>query len=308
MNFSLNTFNPPWSFTLYHKVNMKIIRAEYLGMCFGVKDAIALALDTAEREPLTILGDLVHNEAVLAGMSARGIRLVQQPADVATHTVMVTAHGASERRLKEIRGRGLNVMEATCPLVQVAHRSLNRLVREGFHPVIIGQRDHVEVRGMTGDLDVFDVVLNEDDVAKLGERPRFGVVAQTTQPIDRVRRLVGLLRERFPKSDVRFVDTVCQPTKQRQNAAVELAQKSDVVVVIGGAHSNNTHELVITCSRFCARVHHIQSAADLREDWFQAADAVGITAGTSTPDSVIAAVEKALGALAGREFSQAIRR
>ncbi len=122
---------------------------------------------------------------------------------------------------------------------------------EGFHPVIIGKRDHVEVRGMTEDLDEFDVVLSEADVASLRERPRFGVIAQTTQPIDRVRQLVRLIRERFPESEVRFIDTVCQPTKQRQNAAVELAQKCDVVIVIGGAHSNNTHELVKTCSRFC---------------------------------------------------------
>ena len=151
--------------------------------------------------------------------------------------------------------------------------------------------------------------LDEEDVARLGERPRFGVVAQTTQPIDRVRQLVGLIRERFPESEVRFIDTVCQPTKQRQNAAIELAQKCDVVVVIGGAHSNNTHELVKTCSRFCARVHHVQTAADLREEWFCAEDTVGITAGTSTPDSVIAAVEKALGMPgATREFFQAIRK
>ena len=163
---------------------------------------------------------------------------------------MVTAHGASERVINETRGRGLNVLEATCPLVHVAHRSLARLVREGFHPVIIGRRDHVEVRGLTGDLDVFDVVLDEEDVAKLCERPRFGVVAQTTQPIDRVRHLVRLIRERFPRSEVCFIDTVCQPTKQRQNAAIELAHKCDVVVVIGGAHSNNTQELVKTCSRF----------------------------------------------------------
>ncbi|HEV2438401.1 MAG TPA: 4-hydroxy-3-methylbut-2-enyl diphosphate reductase [Verrucomicrobiae bacterium] len=287
---------------------MKIIRAEHLGMCFGVKDAIALALNTAEREPLTVLGDLVHNETVVAELRTRGVRVAQLPEDINTHTVMVTAHGASERAMAETRRRGLKVVEATCPLVHVAHRAVARLVGEGFHPIIIGKRDHVEVRGLTGDLDVFDVVLSEDDVAKLGERPRYGVVAQTTQPIDRVRQLVGLLRERFPGSDVRFVDTVCQPTKQRQNAAVEVAQRCDVVVVIGGAHSNNTHELVKTCSRFCARVHHVQTAADLCEDWFRAADVVGITAGTSTPDSVIAAVEKALGVLAGREFSQAIRR
>ena len=279
---------------------MKIIRAEHLGMCFGVRDAIALAVETAGREPLTILGDLVHNETVLAELRARGIRIEQQPASVNTQTVMVTAHGASERALNKARGRGLNVLEATCPLVHVAHRSLRKLVDEGFHPVIIGKRDHVEVRGMTEDLEEYDVVLCEADVASLPEQSKFGVIAQTTQPIERVRQLAQLIRERFPNSDVRFVDTVCQPTKQRQGAAIELAQKSDVVIVIGGAHSNNTHELVRTCSRFCARVHHVQTAEGLREEWFSSADTVGITAGTSTPDMVIAAVETKL-----RQFAAA---
>ena len=289
---------------------MKIIRAEHLGMCFGVRDAITLALKQAESEPLTILGDLVHNETVLAELRAQGIRLAQQPSGVGTRTVMVTAHGASECAKAEARQHGLNVLEATCPLVHAAHRALARLVREGCYPVIIGQRDHVEVRGMTGDLDAFDVVLDGADVAKLCERPRFGVVTQTTQPVDRVRQLVRLIRERFPKSVVCFIDTICQPTKQRQNAAIELAQKCDVVIVIGGAYSNNTQELVRTCSRFCARVHHVQTAADLRDEWFCADDAVGITAGTSTPDSVIVAVEKAVSALAANngEYSRAISR
>jgi 4-hydroxy-3-methylbut-2-enyl diphosphate reductase len=152
----------------------------------------------------------------------------------------------------------------------------------------------VEVRGMTEDLGEFDVVLGEEDVAKLQERPRFGVISQTTQPIEKVRRLVQLIRERFPQSEVRFVDTVCQPTKQRQSAAMEIAQKSDVVIVIGGAHSNNTHELVKTCAQFCARVHHVQTAADLQSEWFFADDVVGITAGTSTPDKLINEVEQQL--------------
>ena len=266
---------------------MKIIRAEHLGMCFGVRDAIALALATAGREPLTILGDLVHNETVLAELRARGIRIEQRSADVKTQTMMVTAHGTSERALHEARARGLHVLEATCPLVHVAHRSLAKLVSEGFHPVVIGKRDHVEVRGMTEDLDEFDVVLGEGDVTMLRERPRFGVIAQTTQPIEKVRRLVQLMRERFPKSEVNFIDTVCQPTKQRQSAAAELAQQCDAVVVIGGMHSNNTHELVKTCSRFCSRVHHVQTADELRTEWFLTSDIVGITAGTSTPDALI---------------------
>ncbi len=273
---------------------MKIIRAEHLGMCFGVRDAIALAMETAEHEQLTILGDLVHNEAVLAELRTKGIRFQRKSADVDTHTVMVTAHGASERTLNVARQRGLNVLEATCPLVRLAHHSLAKLVAKGFHPVIIGKRDHVEVRGMTEDLDKFDVILDDADVARLRERPRFGVIAQTTQPIEKVRQLVHLMRECFPNSEVRFVDTVCQPTKQRQSAAVELAHKCDVVVVIGGIHSNNTHELVKTCAKFCPRVHHVQAAGDLRPEWFNAGETVGITAGTSTPDTVINAIEQSL--------------
>jgi len=273
---------------------MKILRAEHLGMCFGVRDAIALALDTAKREPLTILGDLVHNETVLTELRARGISFQNEAQAVATPTVMITAHGASEKRQQSARERGLRVLEATCPLVHVAHRAVTKLVADGFHPVIIGQKNHVEVRGLTEDLAEFDVVLSAEEVRQLRERPRFGVATQTTQPVERVRELVQLLRNTFPRSEVRFIDTVCRPTKQRQSAALELAQRCDVVIVIGGAHSNNTHELVKTCGRFCSRVHHVQTAADLRTDWFFTDDTVGITAGTSTPDEVIQQVEERL--------------
>ena len=277
---------------------MKIIRAEHLGMCFGVRDAIVLAVKQSESEPITVLGDLVHNETVLAELRERGIQFQNDAREVATDTVMITAHGASMRRLNAVRERGLNVLSATCPLVHVAHRAVKQLVREGFHPVIIGKRDHVEVRGLTEDLAEFDVVLGEHDVLQLKWRPRFGVAAQTTQPIEKVRHLAGSIRRRFPNSEVRFVDTVCQPTKQRQNAAVELAEKSDVVIVIGGKHSNNTHELVKTCRRHCARVHHVQTAMDLRPEWLVEASTIGITAGTSTPDHIVDEVERGIRELA----------
>ena len=211
---------------------IKIIRAAHLGMCFGVRDAISLALDESSRRPLTILGELVHNESVLAELRAR------------------------------------------------------------FHPVIIGKRDHVEVRGLTGDLKEFDIVLTEADIAQLIKRPRFGIAAQTTQPVEKVCRLATLIQRRFPGSEVRFIDTVCQPTKQRQTAAIKLAQQSDVVLVIGGQHSNNTRELAATCQTYCPRVHHIQSAGDIRAEWFEGARIVGITAGTSTPEWTIDAVEQ----------------
>jgi 4-hydroxy-3-methylbut-2-enyl diphosphate reductase len=260
-------------------------------MCFGVRDAIDLAVERAGAAPLTILGDLVHNDAVLAGLRSRGIASAQDAARVTTRTVMVTAHGASERSLARTRALGLDVVDATCPLVHVAHRAVQALVRDGYHPVIVGQRDHVEVRGMTEDLEAFDVVLDEADVLALAPRPRLGVAAQTTQPIDKVRRLVACIRERFPDADVRFSDTVCRPTKQRQAAAIDLARRADVVIVVGGASSNNTRQLVATCSLYCSRVHHVQTDADLCAGWFRDCATVGLTAGTSTPDDVVDRVE-----------------
>jgi 4-hydroxy-3-methylbut-2-enyl diphosphate reductase len=276
---------------------MRIIRAAHLGMCFGVRDAIALALEHADAGPLTILGDLVHNPTVLGALEAKGIAVAQDVALVTTPTVMVTAHGTSGRTLARTRALGLDVVEATCPLVDVAHRAVLSLARDGYHVVIVGQRDHVEVRGLTGDLDDFDVVLSEEEVFALEEHPRLGIAAQTTQSIEKVRHLVGLIRMRFPHSEVRFLDTVCKPTKERQSAAVEMARESDVVIVVGGRSSNNTRELVKTCAAYCARVHHVETDADVRPEWFDGVNVVGLTAGTSTPDEVIDRVEATLRAV-----------
>lgn len=270
---------------------MRILRAAQLGMCFGVRDAITLALEHAGSGPLTILGELVHNPAVLSALHAKGASIAHDVALVDTPVVMVTAHGTSERTLARTRALGLTVVEATCPLVRVAHHAVAALVRDGCHVVIVGQRDHVEVRGLTGDLDCFDVVLDERDVLALEEHPRYGVAAQTTQPIEKVQHLVDAIRRRFPQSDVQFVDTVCKPTKERQSAAIEMAQQADVVVVVGGRSSNNTRELVNTCSRYCDCVYHVENDADVCVEWFGAAEVVGLTAGTSTPDDVIDRVE-----------------
>lgn len=272
---------------------MRILRATHLGMCFGVRDAIALAHEHAAAGPLTILGDLVHNPAVLGALATKRIAVVQDAAQATTGTVMVSAHGAAERTIARTRALGFAVVEATCPLVRVAHRAVAALARDGYHIVIVGQADHVEVRGLTGDLEdgTFDVVLTDEDVRVLDGHPRLGVAAQTTQPIERVRHIVTLVRQRFPASDVRFIDTVCKPTKDRQSAAVDIARQADVVVVVGGRSSNNTRELVRTCAEHCSRVHHVETAAELDPHWFDGAALVGLTAGTSTPDDVIDAVE-----------------
>jgi 4-hydroxy-3-methylbut-2-enyl diphosphate reductase len=211
--------------------------------------------------------------------------------------VLITAHGASEKRLKQARQRGFHLTETTCPLVHFAHDSLKKLISEGSFPVIIGQKNHVEVLGITEDLNEFAVVLNEKDITLMPKRSHYGIIAQTTQPTDRVYGLVNLIRKRFPQSGVQFEDTICRPTKQRQSAAENLARKCSIVIVIGGSNSNNTQELVRTCSRFCNQVHKIQHAGQLNEAWFNKPGVVGITAGTSTPDATINQVEEKINKL-----------
>ena len=282
--------------TLSDKVKLTVLRAGHMGMCFGVRDAIALANGVIKQRPLTVLGELVHNAKVQGDLQDRGVRFEDSPQAVATQTVMITAHGASNRARARLRGEGLQIQDATCPLVHYAHKQVQKLASAGYHPVIIGRHGHVEVRGLTEDLVRCDVVLSEEDIDNLDPHSRFGVVAQTTQPIARVRRLVEYLQARFPDSGVRFVDTVCQPTKQRQHAAEQLARESDVVLVIGGKNSNNTCELVRTCRQFCERVHHVQGPEDVRIEWINDMDTLGITAGTSTPDELIDSVERRVNA------------
>jgi 4-hydroxy-3-methylbut-2-enyl diphosphate reductase len=277
--------------TLQHKVKLTVLRAKHMGMCFGVRDAIHMAKRVGRARPLTILGQLVHNPKVLEDLKVQGVQFEDKPEAVETKVAMISAHGASERARIRARSEGLQLRDATCPLVHFAHKQIKELVKIGYHPVVIGRHGHVEVRGLTEDLAQVDVVLSEKDIDLLEFQPRFGVVAQTTQPIARVRELVEYLQVRFPESKVQFVDTVCQPTKQRQSAAEELARKSDMVLVVGGANSNNTRELCRTCAKYCDRVHHVQGPGDIRIEWLMEVNTLGITAGTSTPDAQIDAVE-----------------
>ena len=267
-------------------------------MCFGVRDAINFARSKVAEHPITVMGELVHNTSVLDDLKKRGVRFKDKPEQVETKSAMITAHGASNRVRNRAKMAGLKISDATCPLVHYAHQQLRKLADAGCHPIIIGRRGHVEVRGLTEDLVSCDVVLNKADIDALAVYPSYGVMAQTTQPISRVRILVDYLQIRFPHAEVRFVDTVCQPTKQRQQAAVELAKQSDVVLVVGGANSNNTQELARTCGRFCERVYHVQGPDDLRAEWLPNTGTLGITAGTSTPDELIDAVESRVHELA----------
>ncbi|MCX7872503.1 MAG: 4-hydroxy-3-methylbut-2-enyl diphosphate reductase [Verrucomicrobiae bacterium] len=273
---------------------MNIIRADHYGMCFGVKNAIALAKRISGESELTILGELVHNDFVLNELRRRGIQFANEVHEIKTKKVMITAHGASDCVINRLKDGGFDVVEATCPLVKYAHKAVKKFVEEGFFPVVVGKPEHVEVRGIVGDLGEYAVILTREDVDNLPQKKKYGVLSQTTQPVSRVLELIGLIRERFSGAEIRFVDTVCAPTKQRQIAAVEIAKRSDVVVVVGGKKSNNTAELTRTCLKFCKHVYQVETATDLVLDWFNGVCTVGITAGTSTPDEVVDDVERTI--------------
>jgi 4-hydroxy-3-methylbut-2-enyl diphosphate reductase len=279
-------------------MKMEVRMADHLGMCFGVRDAIDMALGLTRQGPVTILGDLVHNPDVVAQLDAAGAVRAHQREEVQTQTVLLTAHGTADGIKRQLRRDGYQVHDAVCPLVKRVHQALAKLLSEGRHPVIIGQPGHVEVRGLVGDLEEYTVVLDDKDLEQLEGRPRLGVVAQTTQPLDRVLELVSALRRRFPAADVHFIDTVCQPTKDRQQAVHRLAAECEVIVVVGGPDSNNSRKLAELARRLGRPAYQIANSTELRPEWFEGVSVVGLTAGTSTPDTIIQAVRAHLESLA----------
>ncbi len=275
---------------------MKIILAEHFGMCFGVRDAIAQAEQLAANAPLTILGELVHNPLVREQLRAQGARegSLDDAALAAESSVMITAHGASDRKRQEWQAAGLKVADGTCPLVRHAHAQLRSLVAADYFPVVIGQAGHVEVRGLTEDFPGAVVLGGTSDLAHLPDASRYGVISQTTQPIDRVRALVAEIRRIRPQAEVRFADTVCKPTKDRQSALQRLITDAEVIVVVGGRASNNTRQLVETCRAAGRRVVHIERAEELSAADFEGVAVVGVTAGTSTLPETVESVQARL--------------
>ena len=275
---------------------MRIIVAQHFGMCFGVRDALAEAERVASEGPLTILGELVHNPVVRERLGARGVReasidILSSP----TAQVMITAHGASDAKREAWRNAGFKLSDGTCPLVRRAHEQLRTLVQLGYFPVVIGKRGHVEVLGLMGDFPQALVLETSNDIASLpGSVSRFGVISQTTQPIERVREMVEHLRARRPDAEVKFCDTVCQPTKNRQEALRTLLARCDTIVVVGGRNSNNTRELVAAARAAGRRAVHVEQADELCTGSIAGAETIGLTAGTSTLKETVEAVHARL--------------
>jgi 4-hydroxy-3-methylbut-2-enyl diphosphate reductase len=273
------------------EVQMRIVRADELGMCFGVRDALAVLDGIAEPQAVTIHGELVHNTDVLGLLDRRGFHRSPESARPvpATPSVLITAHGISERERARLAAAGKQLIDTTCPLVRRAHDAAQVLAAEGRRVIVIGRRGHVEVQGLVEDLHEPIVVGGVDEVVTWPE-PRLGVVCQTTTQEAVAAAVVAAVRARNPHADVRFLDTICSPTKVRVAAVDALLTRVDALVVVGGRDSNNTRQLVLRGERAGVPTLHATGAGDLVADWFAGRRLVGLTAGTSTPDAAIAAV------------------
>jgi 4-hydroxy-3-methylbut-2-enyl diphosphate reductase len=284
------------------RVAMRVLRAEALGLCFGVRDALTAARAVADPSGVTIHGELVHNEHVLRELADRGFRSSPEDRREApgTAAVLVTAHGISERERARLLAAGKRLIDTTCPLVSHVHRAAQELQAEGRYVVVIGKRGHVEVRGIVDDLERSEVVSAPEDARCYGHG-RIGVVCQTTVPIGTARQVLEAIQARNPEADVCFRDTVCAPTKRRQAALEELLARVDAMVVVGGRNSNNTRQLVAACERARVRALHVQAASDVEPAWFAGCRVVGLTAGTSTLDATVDEVERALASIPADE-------
>ncbi len=275
---------------------MRVIRAEFMGLCFGVRDALAIARETKDPSAVSIYGELVHNPAIQEELSSRGFRVVgEQDRETfeLTDRVMITAHGISIKRLALLSSRSNEIIDTTCPLVRRVHEATQTLQSENRLVILIGRRNHVEVQGITEDLNECVVVENVDHIIDW-KVPALGVVSQSTTTPELSQRCLSRILELNSYADIRYVDTICRPTRQRQQALEALCQSVSLVIVVGGKHSNNTRQLAKRCIELGCKAIQVESADDLRADWFSGCSVVGLTAGTSTPDETIDKVAKRL--------------
>ncbi len=275
---------------------MKVLRADAMGMCFGVRDALAVMADLPDPQTVTVHGQLVHNPVVLTDLKVRGFTLTDE-ADRArlpdTPAVLITAHGVSDRERARLSGAGKHLIDTTCPLVKRVHAAAQRLAARTDHVLVIGRPGHVEVLGIVEDLPSCTIV---PDVAAVAAYPyvALGVVAQTTTPPAVAAAVRAEIVRRNPHAAVHYVDTVCAPTRDRQRALERLLPQVEVVVVVGGAGSNNTRELTALVGRVGVPAYQVEGPAEVRSEWFDGVTTAGLTAGTSTLAATVDAVEAAM--------------
>lgn len=272
----------------------EVIIADEAGACFGVERALRMVQDAADETNGRIytLGPLIHNPIVVRELEDLGVSVVEGPNVEPGATLVLRTHGVTPAIEQAALDAGAHVMDATCPFVKRAHRAAERLVREGYQVIVVGEPGHPEVEGTVGHAPDALIVATPNEVPSLKLSRKVGVVVQTTMARAVLRAIVSELVGRV--DELRLIDTVCEATSGHQGACARLADTVDVMVVVGGKNSANTTHLAEVSREHCARTYHIEQASELVASWFEQADRIGITAGASTPAAQIEAVRNAI--------------
>lgn len=262
--------------------------ARYAGVCYGVERALGMAEKAAgeARKPVNTLGPLIHNPLVVNDLERIGVGTASNVSEVEEGTLIIRAHGVVPSVVEGARARGLDVLDATCPYVKKVHNAAERLVREGYQLIVVGESGHPEVEGIMGHAgDDAHVVSVPGDLDAIDLSRKVGVVVQTTQTPGALADVVAELSKRT--MDLRVINTICSATQERQDSAAELARRVDAMIVVGGKNSGNTRRLAEICTAACPKTHHIEDASEIEAAWFDGASHIGVTAGASTPASHI---------------------
>ncbi len=265
---------------------MKINLAKTGGFCFGVRRAIAIALKTAESgTPIEMLGDIVHNEDVVRQMNDAGIRTIKRLGKGDNKTLLIRAHGASQEVFDKALQRGYRIVDATCPKVRRIYKLAELSKHEGREVIIIGDKNHDEVRGIVGQLKGKAIVIDSLQRMPLGQIKRISkasVVVQSTQNLDATLDILARLKQHI--KSLTFYNTICKPTRIKQQEIKILPLQNDVMIIIGSRASANTRRLFEIARSLNKRTCWIQSKGELKAGWFKGAKSVGVMAGASTPD------------------------
>ncbi len=275
---------------------MEVIKASAWGMCEGVRRAMEMVKEVKAPREVTIYGELVHNPEIIRELEVKGFHSLPEEnreKKIKTPYVLITAHGLSQMGKAKLKGQGKDLIDTTCPLVSRIHREAQKLQNAGYFVVILGKPGHVEVRGITEDLSRYAVV-DKVEAARTWITEKIGVISQSTLPPSRVPELLEAIWKLNPGKEIRWVNTICRPTRDRQHAIHQLAGQVDMLVVVGGLHSNNTLQLAALGRQLGMRVLQIQSARELVPHQFEGIQRVGLTAGTSTPDWVVEEIYQSL--------------
>lgn len=266
---------------------MKIIVAKDAGYCFGVRDAVNLAYDSAkDHGEVYMLGTIVHNEKVVEDLSKAGAKVIESLDDVPTDKpILFRAHGTAPDTWDQAKNKNLNVIDATCPLVIEIHDEIKKLEAEGRRTIIIGDHGHDEVEGIAAQVESPIIVANIEEAKALRKMKKAGVVSQSTQMIENVQEIINVLMEKV--FDLRFVNTICFPTRRNHEQIKELAAKCDIMIVIGSFTSANSKRLTQLALERNKQSYQVMAAEDLEALWFEKCETVGISAGASTPDEII---------------------